>query len=109
MKDRIKQLRNKMGLTQAEFANKINISRSHLSGLENGTRSFTERIICDVCREFDVNREWLENGHGEMHSDILKELDIYDEDLKEFINIYRELDEDAKKYFKEIMIKTIRK
>lgn len=106
MNSRLKELRKKLNLTQAEFSDKINISRSHLSGLENGTRSFADRVISDICRVFNVNECWFRNEEGDMFINILDEFDA-DDEIKEFVDIYMKLDEDSKKYFKEIMLKTI--
>lgn len=63
----IKELRKELGLTQAEFAKRINISRANLGSIEIGRVTLTERTIMDICREFGVNREWLLTGKGEMY------------------------------------------
>lgn len=107
MKERLLTLRKELKLTQSEFAKKIQISRSHLSGLENGTRNFTERVISDICREFDVNRNWLENGEGDMFIDILAEIDEFnnaDKDVQEMVRLYMQLDDVTKAYFKKKML-----
>lgn len=66
MNNRIKALRKNLNLNQGEFADKLKLSRSHISSLENGVREITERIVFDICREFNVNEEWLRTGEGEM-------------------------------------------
>lgn len=66
MNERVKKIRLSENLNQSEFADKINISRSHLSLIENGVRSVTDRVINDICREFNINENWLRNGEGEM-------------------------------------------
>lgn len=65
MNNRVVTLRKHLGLTQAEFAKKINYSRSGLASIEQGSRSLTERTIADICRVFDVNENWLRYGEGE--------------------------------------------
>ncbi|AQW27576.1 TPA: helix-turn-helix transcriptional regulator [Clostridium perfringens] len=107
MEERLLALRKELKLTQSEFAKKIQISRSHLSGLENGTRNFTERVISDICREFDVNRNWLENGEGDMFIDILAEIDEFnnaDKDVQEMVRLYMQLDDVTRAYFKKKML-----
>ena len=43
---------------------RINLSQTHISSLENGTREVTNRIISDICREFNVDEHWLRTGEG---------------------------------------------
>ncbi|KFX54127.1 helix-turn-helix domain-containing protein [Clostridium botulinum] len=63
MNDRFKKIRIYFNKTQEEFANSINIkSKAHISALESGKRSITDRIISDVCAEYNINEEWLRNG-----------------------------------------------
>lgn len=66
MNERLKQLRKHLSLNQGEMAERMNLSRSHISSLENGAREITDRIINDICREFNVSEEWLRTGIGEM-------------------------------------------
>lgn len=63
--DRIKYLRKDvLHLTQEEFAPKARISRSNLGSIEIGRTNVTERVKDDICNEFNINREWLEDGIG---------------------------------------------
>lgn len=66
MNKRLKQIRLEHKMSQEEFGRKIGIeSRAHISALENGSRNITDRIVNDVCREFNVNEDWLRTGNGE--------------------------------------------
>lgn len=65
MNARIKQVRQDAGLTQSQFAEKIGLSRNYVAMLEIGQREPSERTVADICREFGVNRVWLETGVGE--------------------------------------------
>ncbi|MBM7836460.1 helix-turn-helix domain-containing protein [Clostridium sardiniense] len=78
--EHIKVLRKELKLTQKEFAEKIHISRSNLAGIENGSVNLSERVANDICREFNVNLEWLKTGKGA----IFKEVDS-PEELEEFL------------------------
>lgn len=112
MNERLVMLRKELKLTQSEFAKKIQISRSHLSGIENGSKSFTERVVSDICREFDVNRTWLETGEGDMFIDILTEMDEFnnaDKDVQEMVRLYMQLDDITKAYFKKKMLDELEK
>ena len=64
--ERLKILRNKIGLKQGEFAKRLEISQGLLSGIENGNESLSVRNIKLICLEFSVNEEWLLIGKGEM-------------------------------------------
>lgn len=65
MQDRIKQVRQSEGLTQAEFAEKIGLSRNYIAMIEIGQREPSDRTIKDICRIFGVNEIWLRTGAGE--------------------------------------------
>ena len=66
MNERFRMIRKKVGLSQEVFGEQINLSRSHIASLENGSRNLTDRIISDVCREFHVNENWLRDGQAPM-------------------------------------------
>ena len=66
MNERIEAVRKAQGLTQEQFAEKINLSRNYLWMLENGSRVPSDRTIKDICDKFGVCEEWLRTGEGEM-------------------------------------------
>lgn len=63
---RIKDIRSAVGLSQEAFGTRIGVSGASVSYIENGERNLTDRMARDVCREFNVNPDWLEHGDGEM-------------------------------------------
>jgi transcriptional regulator with XRE-family HTH domain len=65
MKERIAEVRKSAGLSQAEMADRLGLSRNFISLMENGNRIPSDRTIADICREFSVNRVWLETGVGD--------------------------------------------
>ncbi|MCC0637052.1 helix-turn-helix domain-containing protein [Clostridioides sp. ES-S-0001-02] len=65
LKSRLKEIREDKKLSQSEFGERIGLSRSQISCYEKGIRDVTERSIKDICREFDINENWLKNGEGE--------------------------------------------
>lgn len=69
MKDRIKELRKILAITQQEFADRIDISRNFVAQIEMGNKIPSERTVKDICREFKVNFDWLKDGTGEMFQD----------------------------------------
>ncbi len=62
MYNRIKILREKLNLSQKEFALKLGIGLSTLGMIEVGKREILERHINLICKVFNVNEEWLRNG-----------------------------------------------
>ena len=66
MEERIKSLREELHLTQKEFGEKIGITNTAVSKLEKKERAASDRVVRDICREFNVNEEWLRTGQGEM-------------------------------------------
>lgn len=66
LNERIKEIRRKLDLTQAEFARQIGIASNTVSQIENGTRNPGGAVIKVICQEFGVNETWLRTGDGEM-------------------------------------------
>ena len=66
MNRRLKELRSKLGLSQAAFAEKIGIKQTSYSDIETGRRELTERNLNLICKEFNVDENWLRNGEGSM-------------------------------------------
>lgn len=67
MDKRIKTVRNDLGLTQKQFAESLNVSKSTVEAIEYGRQTPTARVINDICRIYHVNQEWLISGKGEKY------------------------------------------
>ena len=85
--ERLKHLREQLNLTTRAFGAAINMSGGAITNMEKGTRNITERTIRDVCREYNVNPNWLINGAEPIFEDITSELDI-DDDVKQLAKQY---------------------
>ncbi|WP_205448961.1 helix-turn-helix domain-containing protein [Clostridium botulinum] len=85
MKERLKELRHYLKLSQAEFGEKIFATQTHISSLESGRRQFTERTINDICTSFGVNEEWFRTGKGEMMIDLIDEIENIDDESKDIL------------------------
>lgn len=70
MNERVKELRKSLGLSQEAFANRIGLKGAAVSLIENGQRNITDQFINSVCREFNVNEDWLRSGVGSMYSEL---------------------------------------
>ena len=66
MNNRIKKIRKEVGLTQQSFANRIGIARGNISAYEVGKNAPSDAVISLICREFNINEQWLRFGDGEM-------------------------------------------
>lgn len=110
MNERIKNIRNYHKMTQQEFADKIKVKRNTVATYEMGRSIPSDSAIALICREFNVNEEWLRNGTGEMFqkkdysfTELLSELDDSDDDfIKNFIKSYMALDENSKEAIRKM-------
>lgn len=74
MKNRIRQLRKALNLNQTEFGERLGVKQGAIAGYETGARNPMDAVIISICREFNVNEEWLRTGNGEMF------VPVFDED-----------------------------
>lgn len=65
--DNIKKLRNELGMTQANFAARIELTQGAIASVESGKRELSRQSLLAISREFGVRLEWLETGEGEMY------------------------------------------
>lgn len=86
MKDRIRQLRKELGLNQTEFGERIGVKQTTIAGYETGAKNPMESVVLSICREFNVNEDWLRTGEGEMFKERSpsEEIGYYVEDLLEY-------------------------
>ena len=90
MNERVKQLRKTLDLTMEKFGEKIGVKKSAISLIESGKNSLTEQMIKAICREFDVDEEWLRNGTGSMFIERTR-----DEEIAKFIGTIQSVDDDS--------------
>lgn len=64
--ERIQKLRKTLGLTLEQFGARVGVKKSAISRIENGTNNATEQMKASICREFNVNKDWLLYGNGDM-------------------------------------------
>lgn len=63
---RVRELRKSLDFTLEKFGKKLGVGKTAISNIENETRNLTEQMLLSICREFNVNEEWLRDGTGEM-------------------------------------------
>lgn len=66
VKDRLKELRKSLGLTQKDFAQRIGASPSVLNNYECGRRKPPKVVVNNICKTFSVSEQWLRTGEGPM-------------------------------------------
>ena len=113
MNNRIKKLRRELELTQEKFGARIGVKGNTVAQWESGRNDPPDSAITFICKEFDVNEEWLRNGTGEMFkpspSSALDALAAeYSLDhgsyiaIEKFLKLSPELREGMISYFKEV-------
>lgn len=74
--ERIKQVRKDAGLTQSEFGNRIGAAQNTIATYESGRREPLDITLKSICREFNVNYDWLKNGNGQPYNQADDELSV---------------------------------
>lgn len=113
MDKRIKELRKALNLTQNELGSRIGMTPNTITNYETGRRVPSNQVIFSICREFNVNEDWLRTGNGDMFNPISEdeELDLYigrisggkDEFKKKLIKSLCKLSEDEWDVLKKII------
>ena len=67
--ERIREVRNTLGLTLEKFGDRLGVTKVAISNIEKGNRNLTEQMTKAICREFNVDYMWLTTGNGEMFID----------------------------------------
>ncbi len=66
MNKRIKLLREKAGLTQADFGARVGAQQTTVSAWEVGRITPNSTTIRSICQTFDIREEWLRTGEEPM-------------------------------------------
>lgn len=64
--ERVKKARKSLNLTLEKFGEKLGVKKNAISQIENGRNSLTDQMCKSICREFNVNYNWLVSGEGDM-------------------------------------------
>lgn len=111
---RIKEVRTYFKLRQEDFAIVIGIRQPTLAQFESGEIIIKDKYIKLICSEFNVKREWLLYGNGDMLNE------PQSVPLEEFISIYNlspletellqsylEINKGVREYILEKLMRTI--
>lgn len=114
--ERVKMVRESKRLTLDQFGEKLGVTKTAISRIENGTRGLTEQMLKAICREFSINEKWLRTGDGDMPQKLSEDEEVADlvsdilEDGKnnafysiilEIIQIYKELSPSSQEALRE--------
>lgn len=89
--DRVAIIRKKQNMTMEKFGKILGVTRTAICNIENGNRSLTTQMMVSICREFNVNEEWLRTGEGDMFIQFPEE----DEYMKAATSLSKDNDKDA--------------
>lgn len=95
----LKSIRKFLGLTQKEFAEKMKLSQSQVSAIEQGQRKINERLIMQIALVFDLNDDWVRSGKGDPYT----EVHLKDSFLNELVQAYSAMSKDEQEAFKSFL------
>lgn len=114
--ERVKEIRKTLDLTMEKFGEKLGVGKTAISNIESGNRNLTEQMSKAICREYNVNYDYLMYGEGEMFDDLPQtivdelcvqyELNDFD---KALVEIYVSLPAESRERIKEYMKQLVKK
>lgn len=114
--ERVNEIRKSLNLTMEKFGEKLGVTKSAINKVEKNERVLTDQMSKSICREFNVNYDYLVNGEGDMFSNlpqtILDELCVQ-YDLSDFdrsiVEMYISLSAEERECVKRKMIELVDK
>ena len=114
--ERVNEVRKSIGLTLEKFGEKLGVTKTTISRIEKGVNNLTDQMAISICREYNVNYDYLMYGEGEMFDDlpqtIVDELcaqyDLNDFD-KALVEMYVSLPAGSRERIKEYMKQLVKK
>ena len=106
--ERVNQIRKTLDLTLEKFGEKLGVQKSSISKIEKDRVALSDQMAKSICREYNVNYDYLMYGEGEMFDDlpqtVLDELcaqyDLDDLD-RTLVEMYIEMPEQVRDYLKQ--------
>lgn len=102
LSERIKEIRKSEKLTQTKFGDKLSVSRDVISSFESGRVEPKPIFLNYLCEIFNINKDWLLNGEGEMYKQLSPEEEFAfligniaasdNPKLKKLINVLSQID-----------------
>ncbi len=66
MFSRFSKIREKLGVSQKDFADSLGVQKSVVSEIESGKRELSKNVMIALMIKFNVSTDWLLTGEGEM-------------------------------------------
>lgn len=114
--ERVKNIRKTLKLTLEEFGSKVGVTKQTVSRIENGVNNLTDQMAKSICREYNVNYDYLMYEEGEMFSDLPRtvldelcrqyELDDFDRSL---VEMYIQFPKPLRDYLKNNLLDILKK
>ena len=82
---RIKEQRNRMGLTQEELALRLNISHEHMNKIERGRRGCSIDILLELSEILGVSTDYLLAGRQADHASIRESVENVMDELSSLL------------------------
>lgn len=112
MRIRIKEIRLNRGFSQEEFGKRLGVTKSTISNIETGRFNLTDSMVKLICKEFNVDENWLRTGEGNMEPTV-SQAEAYrraadavasgshemDRIVRGIITYYGNMDDDCKSLF----------
>ena len=96
MNERVRKIRKALGLTLEQFGERLGVGKTAISKIESGDRGVTDQMCKSICREFNVDEEWLRTGTGGAEVHFIKQ--TRNEEIASFINsVQQDSDESFRK------------
>jgi transcriptional regulator with XRE-family HTH domain len=108
----VKEIRKMLNMSQGAFAKRLGVSAAGISKIESGSRNLTGQMLLMICKEFNINENWLRYGEGEIFRqklpvDIEQLAQCYhlDDMDQKIIYEYAKLDEKKRDVIKEYILR----
>lgn len=93
---RIKELRLEKGLTQSEFAAKINTTQTNVSKYELEALDLKTETILNICNTFNISADYLLGREDDYGIISAGQTTILTKDEEELLSVYRKMDANTK-------------
>lgn len=114
--ERVREIRKSLKLTLEKFGEKLGVGKTAISKIEKGENTLTDQMTRSICREYNVNYDYLMYGEGEMFSDLPKtvldelcrqyDLDDFDKSL---VEMYIQFPKPLRDYLKNNLLDILKK